>query len=556
MWFRTSVFLFVLLGGIAPGFAAETKAYDLLIRNARILDGTGNPWFLGDVGVRDGRIAAVGRALSGTADEIVDAEGNYLSPGFIDLHSHADDAFDPESGLRSQDALRRAAPNLVSQGITTVVVNQDGRSPLPIAAQRDRLEELGTGPNAVLLVGHGSIRQRVLGADFRREATEAEIQRMRELIRQGMEEGALGLSVGLEYAPGRWSATDELIQCVREIVPFDGVLISHQRSEGADPVWFWPSRDDSTRAPSLLDSVAETIEIGEKTGATVVASHIKAKGVRYWGASQAVVQMVERARVRGVRIWADQYPYESTGSDGNIVLIPPWAFRVSFDGYANAVEQILEDPVRAKELHRDIAHEIERRGGADRIFIIESSDESFVGKSLQELADARGVEPVETAILLQREGFPDLPGGARLRGFSLSEIDLKTYARQPWTATSSDAGIALPEDSMVHARFYGAFPRTIRLFALDHAVLAPADAIRGMTSLPAMILGLSDRGIIRKGAAADLLLLDLSRLRDEATFSEPHRYASGILYVWVNGDAVVRKGSLTRALPGKVLRRE
>lgn len=555
MSIRTFFILIVLLGAVGDGVAAEPTDYDLLIRNARILDGTGNPWFLGDVGIRDGRITAVGLDLGGTADQIVEAGGDYLTPGFIDLHSHADDAFDPENGLRSADPLRRAAPNLVSQGITTVVVNQDGRSPLPIADQRDRLEELGTGPNVVLLIGHGSVRVRIMGADFRREADEDEIERMRELIRQGMQEGAFGLSAGLEYAPGRWSTTDELIQCVREIAPFDGVLISHQRSEGADPVWFQPSRDESTRPPNLLDSVAETVEIGEKTGVTVVASHIKAQGVRYWGASQAVVQMIERARNRGVRIWADQYPYESTGSDGSAVLIPTWAFQDSFESYAKALERILEDPIRTRELYRDIEHEIDRRGGADRIFISAFADESFLGRSVQDWAKARGVDPVEAAILLQLEGFPDWPGGARLRGFSLSEVDLETYARRPWTAASSDAGIALPDDANVHARFYGAFPRRIRFFSIDQSVLDPADAVRSMTSLPATILGLSDRGIVRTGAAADLILMDLSRLQDEATFSDPHRYATGVRYVWVGGIPVVQEEELTYALPGKVLRR-
>jgi N-acyl-D-amino-acid deacylase len=553
---QSALFSLLLLSVGGPAFASEPETFDLLIRNARILDGTGNPWRLGDVGVRDGRIARLGRGLAGTADEIVDARGRYLTPGFIDLHSHADDAFDPENGLRSLDPRRRAAPNLVSQGITTVVVNQDGRSPLPIGEQRDRLIELGTGPNVALLVGHGSVRQRVLGAAFRREATPSEIERMRELIREAMEEGAFGLSAGLEYAPGRWSATEELIQCVLEIEPFDGLLISHQRSEGVDPMWFWPSRDDAAHAPSLLDAVAESIEIAEKTGVTVVATHIKAKGVRFWGASLAVAQMIERARERGVRIWADQYPYESSGSDGNVVLVPPWAFEASFNGYADAVEKVLQDPIRAAKLRQDIAHEIDRRGGPDRIFILASADDSQIGKSLQELAEARSVEAVEAALLLQREGFPDWPGGARLRGFSLSAIDLKTYARQPWMATASDAGIALPGDSLVHPRFYGAFPRTIRTLALDQKVLTPSDAVRGMTSLPALILGLHDRGVIREGAVADLVLMDFDELRDEATFSEPHRYASGIPYVWINGSAVVRDGVATHALPGRVLQKK
>ncbi|MEE8586323.1 MAG: amidohydrolase family protein [Acidobacteriota bacterium] len=553
---------------VAPAQGAQ-PLYDWLFLGGRVMDGSGNPWFPADVAVSGGRIAAIGNLSQARARRTVSAQGKLIVPGFIDIHSHADDAVRRMSGLRSSESARRSAPNLVSQGITTVVVNQDGRSPWPIGEQKAALQELGIGPNAILLAGHGTIRRQVMQDDFRRPASQEEVEQMRQLMRQAIREGALGLSAGLEYVPGRWSSTDELVALVQEIVPVQGVYISHQRSEGSDPMWYWPSQDSSP--PSLLDAVRETIEIGARTGATVVASHIKAKGAHYWGSGQAAILLIERARAEGVDVWADQYPYDTTGSDGNTVLIPRWIWRLgeteadsaaasgngeeSRPGFAGLLKKVLQDPLQAAQLRRDISHEITRRGGAQKIVVFDYPEDAAVGKSLAELASARGIEPVEMAIRLQLEGFSDRPGGARLRGFSLSEEDIRLYIARPWTATSSDAGIALPEDGPVHARFYGTFPRKIRRYALDGQVISLEQAIRSSTSLPAQILRLKDRGLLREGYAADLVVLDLENLHDRATFFKPHQYAQGVEYVLVNGQAVVENTRLTGALPGQVLAR-
>ena len=502
-------------------------------------------------------IVAVGRLSDTRAARKIDAMGKVVAPGFIDLHSHA------AAGLLSDDERRRAAPNLVSQGITTVVINQDGRSPESIAGQRSRYEALGIGPNTILMVGHGSVRGHVMSDDFRRPARPDEIEAMRELVRQALREGAWGLSAGLEYVPGRWSTTDEVVALVEEIAPYGGPYIAHQRSEGADPMWYWPSHDEPG-PPSLLGAVRETIEIGERTGATVVATHIKAKGANYWGSSQAAIQLIVRARERGVRVFADQYPYNTTGSDGRTVLIPAWVWEGGraerrSDGtrdFRSALRRVLDDPDKVKDLKWDVAHEIARRGGAGNIVVFEFPDSSIIGKSLAELAHRRGVTPVETAIAIQLEGFADRPGGARVRGFSLSELDIETYAPYPWVATASDAGIALPEDRPVHARFYGTFPRKIRRYALERNVISVEDAIRSATSLPARILGLEARGMVREGFHADLVVIDLEHLRDRATFFEPHQYADGLEYVIVNGELVVDGGELTWALPGTVITRD
>jgi N-acyl-D-amino-acid deacylase len=561
------------------GAARQPAApYDLLIRHGRVLDGTGNPWFPADVAVRGGRIVAVGRLGDVPAARTIDAAGKYVAPGFIDIHSHADDGSSPRGGFRDENAQIRAAPNLVTQGITTVVVNQDGRSPWPIAEQRALIEKNGIGPNTMLLVGHGAVRSRVMGNDTRRPATAEEVAAMRLLVRQALEEGAVGLSAGLEYAPGRWSTTDELVELARELPAKDGVYISHERSEGSDPLWYVPSQD-GPGPPTLLDAVRETIEVGEKAGARVVASHLKAKGANYWGSSAAAVSLIERARARGVDVWADQYPYPTSGTDGSTVLIPSWATggrggrggrggaqpgagRAGGRGAgagnsrAAALRETLADPARASALRSDISHEIARRGGADNVIVFEFTDPSVHGQSLAAIARGWGVDPVEAAIRIQMEGLPNRAGGARMRGFSMSEADMELIARQPWVATSTDAGIALPDGPpTTHARFYGSFPRKIRRYALDRGAISLESAVRSSTSLPARIMGLADRGMIREGFAADLVVFDLEAIRDTATFFEPHQYSEGIPYVFVNGVAVVDAGRITGALPGQVIAR-
>jgi N-acyl-D-aspartate/D-glutamate deacylase len=504
----------------------------------------------------------------------IDATGKYIVPGFVDLHSHADDGSSARGGFRDPDPRRRAAPNLVMQGVTTVVVNQDGRSPWPISEQRDLIQKNGIGPNTLLLVGHGTVRSRAMGGDTRRPATTAEIQRMRELVRQGMQEGAYGLSAGLEYEPGRWSTTEEVVEVAREIVPLGGVYISHERSEGSDPMWYWPSRDPAG-PPTLLDAVRETIEVGEKTGAVVVASHIKAKGQNYWGSSAAAIQLIESARKRGVQVWADQYSYPTSGTDGNTVLIPSWALTMPGGGRgtagnpgaastagagrgavstrADALRAVMADPLLDAALRRDISHEIARRGGAERVVIFDHPDSALIGKSIADVASMRKQTAVDAAIALQVEN-PARAGGARMRGFSMSEPDMEAFAAQPWVATASDAGIAMPGDpASTHARFYGTFPRKIAHYAMDRGVLSVEDAIRSMTSLPAQILGFKSRGMLREGFAADIAVLDLDAYRDKATFFEPHQYPDGVAFVIVNGQLVVDNGELTWKLPGRVI---
>ena len=503
---------------------------------------------------------AVGHLAGATADRVIDATGRYVSPGFIDIHSHADDGgAGRRASIRNDSIHRKAAPNVVSQGVTTVVVNQDGRSPWPVAEQRGILERQGVGPNVMLMVGHGTVRRMVMGDDYQRPSTPEEAGRMAALVRQALEEGAVGLSAGLEYVPGRWSTTDELVALAAELAPYDGVYISHERAEGSDPMWYLPSQHEG-RPPTLQDAVMETIEVGRRTGVRVVASHIKAKGVAYWGSSGSAIQLIQRARDEGVRVWADQYPYPTSGTDGRTVLIPGWALddeeaaRAS-DARppADMLEMRLRDPEAAARIRMDITHEIGRRGGADRVVVFEHPNEDYVGMNLKDVAMQRGEDPVETAIALQLEGDRTRPGGGRFRGFSMSEIDLENYAAQPWVATASDGGIAWPGDGPVHPRFYGTFPRKIRHYALTVGALSVESAVRAQTSLPARIMGLANRGEIREGYWADLVVFDLETITDQATFVEPHQHSTGIDHVLVGGEFVVEDGEILMAVPGRVI---
>ena len=534
----------------------QTAQFDLLIRRAKVLDGSGNPWFYADVAVKDGRIAAIG-ALDAAASRTIDAAGRFLSPGFIDIHSHSD------RGLGSMGL--RHNLNMVAQGITLSVVNQDGRSPWPIRDQRARYEEQGIGSNAALLVGHGAVRTRVMGARANQIATDADIAAMQALVDEGMKDGAFGLSTGLEYVPGRFSEPREVIEITRPVKKYSGFYISHERSEGRDPMWHVAS--DPTPFVDLLDAVKETIAIGRETGVRVVASHLKAKGADFWGASHAATRLIREAREQGVEVYADQYPYDTSGSDGSTVLVPLWALaapgvlvggQLGEGGQGAARGDVKENlsrrlriPADAARIKSDIAHEITRRGGASRVVVYDFPDKKYVEKSIDWIAKDRGLSPVDAVIWIQMNGS-NAAGGARMRGYSLSEIDIAHIMQQDFTATCTDGDTVELGDGVPHARFYGTMPRKIRRYAIDKQIISLPFAIRSMTSLPAQIMGLSDRGWIRAGYWADLVLFDES-IEDTATFTQPHQYPKGIPFVFVNGVAVVDDGRLTKALPGKVL---
>lgn len=541
---------FCLLLAVPASSSQDSAPYDILFINGKVMDGTGNPGFFADVAVRNGRIVAVGRlkdkAVSGS---VIDIKRKVIAPGFIDIHCHAFDRVDSEDDWQGEDEQRFFAPNFVSQGVTTLVSNQCGHSPLSIKTQSEILEKRGLGLNTLLLIGHNDVRQHVMGENFRRAATDEEISRMKALIRQAMEDGAAGLSSGLEYVPAIWSTLEEVIALVEEIVPYGGFFQAHERAAGLTPMWYIPSQDEPG-PPTMLQNIIDLIEVGKRTGARVIATHIKARGADFWGGSRAIIRLIDEARGRGVDIWADAYPYNTSGSDGSVVLIPRWALGRS---YQSTLTDVLQDPKKKMDLYGDIKHAFNWRGNPENIIVMDYPDKSFIGKNIAQLAGENGISAIEMVIKLQMDGFPERAGGAILRSFSMSEIDIEAFYAQPWTATSTDANIALLTDGPVHARFYGTFPRKIRRYALEKGVLTIEDAVRSSTSLPAQILGLRDRGLIREGCQADILVFDPETIRDTATFFEPHQYAEGIEYVLVNGEYVVKEGELTWKKPGKVL---
>ncbi|MEM7100132.1 MAG: amidohydrolase family protein [Pseudomonadota bacterium] len=532
--------------------------FDLLLKNGRVFDGSGNPWFKADVGVRDGRIVALSRAgLTGTADQILDVTGSVVAPGFIDLHSHADDFSGAQTGLRSEALSRRQAVNIVSQGVTTIVVNPDGSAPpgLSIGAQARALMDPGVGVNVILMAGHNAIRYEVMGDDHQRPASAQEILAMGERVSIAMRQGAFGLSSGLEYPPGRYSETEELVSLMRVVGNSGGIHISHIRSETSAPMWWVPSQDEPS-PPQLLDGTAEIIRIAEQTHTVGVITHMKVRGTTHWGQGLNVIELVEAARARGVQIYGDQYPYQSSGSDGALVLIPRWAIHV--DGpdpdFAAALAKTLAEPGNRELVDFDIKHSIAFRGGAKNIVVFDHPQEDFVGENLYDLARRFRLSEVDMALKLQFEGYKDRPGGVRLRSFSLAEADMEALMQRPWVATASDGGVAIPIDGpTVHARYYGTFPRKIAHYVRKRGALGLAHAIRAGTSLPAQILGLDNRGVIRVGAVADLIVFNPDTFEDRATFQSPHQTSTGLEHVWIAGKPAVHKGQPTKLLLGRVL---
>lgn len=535
---------------------------DLLIRKVQIYDGSGNPPMTGDVAIQADQIVAIGQLNKYRSKQVINGRGLALCPGFIDLHSHADDPLFAQLGLRADAPALRMAHNLVMQGITSVVVNQDGRSPLSLHAQRQQLEKQGFGPNVILMVGHNSIRQIALGADYRRSAAPEEILRMQESLLEGLDAGAFGLTAGLEYVPGRWSHPEELQVLAQVLAAQGGVYIVHERASGSDPMWYWPSQNDGHLPKDMLDNIREVIDLAEKTKVPSCITHIKARGLDFWGKSVEMITLINSARARGVNIWADQYPYNTSGSDGNTVLLPPWSTDLIHNAserdrspltYQTLIKQILSDDEKRHKLLSDVQREIIRRGGSDQIIITEFPDEQYLQMSLKTLASRLQLSVEESVFWLQEMGFQDRPGGATLRAYSLSEEDVINFMRQPWCMTASDGGLTVPDGSLVHSRYYGTFPRKIALYARDKKVISVTQAIHSSTGLPADFLGLKNRGLIKPGYKADLVLFNLKKLEDRSTFKDPHQYPSGIHAVWINGIPVVKNSKLVQAYPGRIL---
>ncbi len=566
-------FALACVGSAAALSPAVGQEYDVLIRGGRVLDGTGNDWRRTDLGIVGDRIVRMARMPEATARRVVDAAGLYVTPGFVDLHSHADGA------MTSRHLEARRAKSLNSQGLTTVVGAPDGRNAhWPVTREIEALRSRGHAMNFVPMVGHSTVRLMVMGRDYERPATESEIRRMQRLVRQGMEAGAWGLGAGVEYRPARFSTPEEVIALAGAVAPYDGFYIAHQRSEAAMPLWQLPSQVDDWPVDGL-QALEETIDVARRTGIRVVASHHKARGRSSFGRSAQDTLLVDAARAQGLEVYLDVYPYETFGG-GARPMIPKWSLvadTVELDGgrdspvyvtpgvFADARVHLARrwsDPESKARIARDVQWIVDHNGGPDRVVVVDYPDSAFVGKTLEDLALEMGVSFEDVVVHMALNGYERLVGGARTRGYGIHDVDVINYYRQEYTATASDASVsgvagvpAFASRPGAHPRHFGAFTRKIARYVKELQVLSLPFAVRSMTSLPARIVGLPDRGILREGYKADVVVFDLDRLQDRATVLEPNLFSEGVDYVMVNGVFTVDGGRFTDALPGEVVLR-
>jgi N-acyl-D-amino-acid deacylase len=521
--------------------------FDVIFVNGRVIDGAGNPWFKADVGVKREKIEAVGRLSGSEAKRIIDMKGFVVAPGFIDIHSHSDYNVIIDPRVESK----------VRQGVTTEVVGNCGSSAAPMNADvrtyRERymrarlgdgfefswesmgdyldiLEVSGASFNVVPLVGQGTIRQNVMGYEDR-EPTGSELEEMKGLVTGAMEDGAWGMSTGLIYTPSAYAGTPEIVELAKVLRGYGGVYFSHIRGEGE----------------TLLEAVREAIRIGREAGVPVQVAHFKASGEPHWGRTVDSLRLVAESREAGVDVTFDQYPYVAS-STSLAAYMPHWAQ----EGGAEKLLERLEDPEIRARIRED-------RGGIyktwDMIMVASAKNHpEYEGKRISEIALLEGKDEYETVfdLLLAEDAQVSIVS------FGMSEEDVHRVMRSPHGMVGSDGSAVAPWGILgrgkPHPRYYGTFPRVIGHYVRDR-VLSLQEAVRKMTSAPAQRLGLKERGLLRVGFKADITVFDPGRIKDEATFLDPHRFASGIPYVMVNGELVVDGGDHTGALPGRALRK-
>ena len=515
------VFLFlIVLGAASVPLSSQPTIYDILIRNGRVLDGSGNPWQAADIAIAGGRIVGMGRLDGAAATRTIDATGLTVTPGFIDVHSHA------ANGLAGP---LRDARQLLAQGLTTVVLNPDGGGPVDIRGQRALFERGGTGVNVAFYAPHGSIRREVLGMDDR-APTAAELERMVALARSGMEAGAIGLSSGLYYAPGSYARLEEVIALAKVAAEFGGVYESHVR-------------DEADYTIGVVAAVDEVIRVAEDAKLPGIVAHMKALGPATWGLSKTLVQDIQQARDRGVPIYADQYPYDASSTGLEAALVPRWAEA----GGAAELRKRIDGPDHSR-LVTEMTANLTRRGGAKTLVIARyEPDPALEGKTLEEIAAGMRLSPVETALSMI------MKGGASVVSFNMAEPDIEHIMRQPFTMTCTDGDLVPFGSGKPHPRGNGAFARKLHVYVNERGVIDLPFAIRSMTSLPASVLGMKDRGVLRANAKADVLIFDPATVRDTATYQNPHQLAEGIQYAIVNGVVVRDAGAFTGKLPGRVV---
>jgi N-acyl-D-amino-acid deacylase len=550
------ILLPLLLAATPAALAAQHDSLDLVIRHGRIVDGTGSPWYAGDLGIRDGRIAAIGRLDSVPARRVVDADGLVVAPGFIDMLGQSELTM----------LVNPSLPSKIFQGITTEITGEGGSAgPLTdsivAADQADyrhygltpdwrtlgeyfaRLERQGMGINLASYVGATQVRRVVLG-DGDRQPTPAELARMEELVRQGMRDGAVGVSTALQYPPAPYARTEELVALARVAAGYGGLYATHMRSEGED----------------IEGALDEVFRIGREAGIPVEIWHLKAAGKRSWGKMPGIVARIDSARRAGVDVAADTYAYPAWFNSMS-AFIPPWAH----DGGTAKLVERLKDPAIRRRIRREmtdpksswINNEWQEIPGPASVLIGVVQNpalERYQGKTLAQVAVERHTDAIDALfdLLVEDEGYTDVAV------FGMSEPDVRLALKQPWTSIDNDSQGTAPDGLLgkehPHPRAYGTFPRILRKYVREERLLTLEDAVRKFSSLPAQRMRLADRGVLKAGLWADVVVFDPATVRDRATFAEPNQLSEGMRWVLVNGVPVIENGRATGRLPGQVLR--
>jgi N-acyl-D-amino-acid deacylase len=513
---------------VATAGGAQAPEFDVLIRGGTVIDGTGAARFTADVALKGDRIALISRepVSASRAARVIDASNRVVAPGFIDMHAH----LDPLPQLPG-------AESAVRQGVTLALGGPDGGSPLPLAPYMAARDSQRIGINVGYLVGHNTVRQRVMGT-VNRPPTPDEMRRMKALVAEAMGQGAFGISTGLRYLPGNFAKIDEVIELSRVAADSGGIYTSHLREEGL----------------GLIEGVAEAITIGRDARIPIVLTHHKAVGQKMWGQSVRTLAMLDSARRLGIDVMADVYPYTAT-STGIGVLIPTWAF----DGGDTSFARRVNDPVLRDSIRRGIVFNIlNDRGGGDISRVQFSSvrwQPALNGKNLADWAGQRGMAPTpENGADLVIEA--QLKGGASMIYHVLDEQDVQRIMAHPQVMIGSDGRLArMGDETSPHPRAYGTFPRVLGRYSRDLKVLPLEAAVHKMSGQSAKRLGLRDRGVLRAGTFADVVVFDPATIADKSTFEKPHQYSVGVDYVFVNGRAAVDKGTFTDVRSGRVLKR-
>lgn len=502
---------------------ALAQQYDVIIRNGKIIDGTGNSWYYSDVAVKDGKIIAIGKLSNANANKIIDAKGLIVAPGFIDVHGHI------EGGVFE----RPTADNYIYDGVTTVVTGNCGGSADDLEIFFWRLDSMKTSINIASLIGHNNVRRQAMGLD-NRLATAAEQKKMEELVAKGMKDGAVGLSTGLIYLPGMYSNTDEVVGLAKEAVKYNGIYASHIRNEES----------------KVVEAINEAINIGKQANIPVQISHFKVSNKANWGRSKETLPLIENARKEGYDVTIDQYPY--TASSTNLgVRLPDWALA----GGNDSLKKRINDPVIHKKIIDDMLAQLKEYKYKNYSYAVVANhraDSSFNGKSISEINKGKGRKPkakeeAETILDLM------LAGGAQMVYHGMHEDDVRYFMKYPFNMIGADGGVSNGR-GMPHPRTYGTNARVLGKYVREEKIISLEEAIRRMTSLAAQKFQLKDRGLLKEGYAADIVIFNENEVADKATFEQPHQFSVGFKYVLLNGQLVINEGKHTGVKSGLTLK--